>query len=153
MADRPGPAVFTIPPIRAFADALVTGILAQHGRDRMALARGMILVPNNRAGQAIREAFVRQAEDGLLLPRLVAVGDTQLDERTGAALDAIDDAPLPPAIDPLQRQLILARLIQRDRSVDAAEAMRLATDLARTLDQLIVEDIEPSKLRELNLSG
>lgn len=153
MADRPGPAVFTIPPIRAFADALVTGILAQHGRDRMALARGMILVPNNRAGQAIREAFVRQAENGLLLPRLVAVGDSELDEKAGAALDAIDDAPLPPAIDPLQRQLILARLIQRDRSVDGAEAMRLAADLARTLDQLIVEDIEPSKLRELNLSG
>lgn len=153
MADRRGPAVFTIPPIRAFADALVAGILAQHGGDRMALARGMILVPNNRAGQAIREAFVRQAENGLLLPRLVAVGDSELDEKAGAALDAIDDAPLPPAIDPLQRQLILARLIQRDRSVDGAEAMRLAADLARTLDQMIVENVKPSQLRELNLSG
>jgi ATP-dependent helicase/nuclease subunit B len=153
MADRPGPAVYTIPPIRAFADALVAGILAQHGSDRMALARGMVLVPNNRAGQAIREAFVRQAEDGLLLPRLVAVGDSELDEKAGAALDVIDDAPLPPAIDPLQRQLILARLIQRDRGVDGAEAMRLAADLARTLDQLTVEGIEPSELRELNLSG
>jgi len=153
MADRPGPAVYTIPPIRAFADALVTGILARHGRDRMALARGTILVPNNRAGQAIREAFVRQAEDGLLLPRIVAIGDSDLDEKAGAALDAIGDAPLPPAIEPRQRLLILARLIQRERSVDAAEAMRLAADLARTLDQLIVEDVAPSQLRELNLSG
>lgn len=153
MADRLGPAVFTIPPIRAFADALVAGVLAQHGSDRMALARGMILVPNNRAGQAIREAFVRQAEHGLLLPRLVAIGDSELEEQAGAAFDPIDDEPLPPAIEPLQRQIILARLIQRDRAVDGAEAMRLAADLARTLDQLIVEDVSPSKLTELNLSG
>ena len=75
MGNRRGPAVYTIPPIRAFADALVAGLLAQFGADRMILARGMILVPNNRAGQAIRDAFVRQAEDGLLLPRLVALGE------------------------------------------------------------------------------
>ncbi|WP_219892627.1 double-strand break repair protein AddB [Aquisediminimonas profunda] len=153
MADRFGPAVFTIPPIRAFADALVAGVLAQHGSDKMVLARGMILVPNNRAGQAIREAFVRQAEHGLLLPRLVAVGDSELEEQAGAVFDLIDDAPIPPAIEPLQRQLILARMIQKDRGVDGAEAMRLAVDLARTLDQLIVEDVSPSRLAELNLSG
>ncbi|MBL0000165.1 MAG: double-strand break repair protein AddB [Sphingomonadales bacterium] len=153
MADRPQPAVFSIPPVRAFSDALVAGVLAQHGSDRMALARGMILVPNNRAGQAIRDAFVRQAEHGLLIPRLVAIGDSELDERAGAAFDAIDDSPLPPAIEPLQRQLILARLIQQDRNVDGAEAMRLAADLARTLDQLIIEDVSPAKLGELDLSG
>ena len=101
--------MFSIPPVRAFSDALVAGVLAQHGSDRMALARGMILVPNNRAGQAIRDAFVRQAEHGLLIPRLVAIGDSELEERAGAAFDAIDDSPLPPAIEPLQRQLILAR--------------------------------------------
>ena len=153
MADRRGPSVFTIPPIRAFADALVAGVLARHGADRMALARGMILVPNNRAGQTIREAFVRQAENGLLLPRLVAVGDSELDEKAGAALDAMDAVPLAPAVEPIKRQLILARLIQCDRGVDAAEAMRLAADLGRTLDQLTVEEVVPSELRELDLSG
>lgn len=153
MGNRRGPAVYTIPPIRAFADALVAGLLAQFGADRMVLARGMILVPNNRAGQAIRDAFVRQAENGLLLPRLVALGDSELDENTGAALDILDAEPLPPAVDPLLRQLILARLIQRDDNVDAAEAMRLAADLGRTLDQLIVEEVAPARLRNLDLSG
>jgi ATP-dependent helicase/nuclease subunit B len=153
MADRRGPVIYTIPPIRAFADALVAGILVQHGADRMTLARGMILVPNNRAGQTIREAFVRQAENGLLLPRLVAVGDSELDEKAGAAFDSMDADPLPPAVEPLKRQLILARLIQNDRGIDAAEAMRLAADLGRTLDQLTVEEVSPSKLREIDLSG
>lgn len=152
MDKRPGPAVYSIPPIRAFADALVAGLLAQFGNDRMTLARGVILIPNNRAGQAIREAFVRQAENGLLLPRLVAIGDAELAEKAGAALDPMEGDFLPPAVEPLRRQMILARLIQRDQNVDASEAMRLAADLGRTLDQLIVEEVTPSRLREINLS-
>jgi ATP-dependent helicase/nuclease subunit B len=41
------------------------------------------------------------------------------------------------------------RLVQRVRGLDAAEAIRLAADLGRTLDQLIVEEVEPIRLREL----
>lgn len=140
MADRREPAVYTIPPHRAFADALVTGLLTLHGSDRMALARGIILVPNNRAGQAISDAFVRKAEGGLLMPRLVPIGDPELDDRTGPALDPLSEEPLPPAIDPLRRQLIFARLLQKERGLDAAEAMRLAAELGRVQDQLLVEE-------------
>ena len=152
------PAVYTIPPHRAFADALVTGILDQHGGDPLTLARGAILVPNNRAVQAVRDAFVRQCEGGLLLPRLIPIGDEDLDARLGAALDPMDNEPTPPAIDPLHRQLILAQLIQTERAlarspVDAAEAMRLAADLARTLDQLIVEGVDPRALETLDMAG
>lgn len=150
MAEARKPAVFNIPVTRPFADTLVAGLLAAHGADRLALARGTILVPNNRAGLAIRDAFVRQAEGGLLLPRLVAIGDPDLDERVGAAFDAIDDDPIPPAIDPLARQFILARMLQRDGALNAAEAMRLAADLARVIDQLIVDDKTAADLREID---
>ncbi len=154
MSDRGAPRVYTIPLHRAFADALVKGIVALHGGDHFGLARGTILVPNNRAAGAITDAFVRHSENGLLLPRMVAIGDPDLDERAGAALDVIDDDPIPPAVDPLQRQFILARLVQQEgalggRRVDAAEAMRLAGDLARTLDQLIIDEISPSKLLDV----
>jgi ATP-dependent helicase/nuclease subunit B len=141
------PAVYTIPPHRSFADALVAGLMAREGRDRMTLARGLVLVPNNRAGLAIRDAFVRRAEGGLLLPRLVPIGDPELDERIGAFLDPADtDDPIPPAVDPLQRQLILARLIEEKGGATGGEAMRLAADLTRTLDQLHVEGIPPQRL-------
>jgi ATP-dependent helicase/nuclease subunit B len=155
--ERLKPAVYTIPPHRAFADALAVGLLAQHGKDKLVMARGMILVPNNRAATAIQDAFVRQADGGLLLPRLVAIGDDELDYAIGAALDPIDDDPIPPAIDPLERQLRLARLIQQERAVmrdpvDIAEAMRLAADLGRTLDQLIYEGVSPQDLRRLDLT-
>jgi ATP-dependent helicase/nuclease subunit B len=154
VVDRSGLSVFSIPADRAFADALVEGLIAQHGKDQLGLARGIILVPNNRAGTAIRDAFVRQAEKGLLLPRLVPIGDSDLGEQVGSALDPIDADPIPPAIDPLERQMILARLLQdNDRALDGAQAMRLATELGKVLDQLTVERINPSALRDLDVAG
>jgi hypothetical protein len=56
-----GPRVFTIPPHRAFADALAAGLIARYGGDKTGLAQGLILVPNNRAGRAITDAFVRRS--------------------------------------------------------------------------------------------
>ncbi|WEK01493.1 MAG: double-strand break repair protein AddB [Candidatus Sphingomonas phytovorans] len=156
MAEAVKPALFTIPAHRAFADALAAGLIRRLGGEPLGLARGLVLLPNNRAKRAMTDAFVRASQGGLLLPRLVAIGD--LDEATGAALDPADDGdPVPPAVAPLQRRLILARLVAEERSrsgqpVDAAEAVRLAGDLARTLDQLLVEEVAPTKLRDLELS-
>jgi ATP-dependent helicase/nuclease subunit B len=139
------PAVFTIPTHRSFADSLVAGLLARYGRDPLSLASGRILLPNNRAMRAVTEAFVRASGGGLILPRLIPVGDTELDERIGGALDPADDPePLPPAIDSTERTLRLASIIRGERS---AESLRLAADLARTLDMLLVEEIDPARLR------
>jgi len=155
MAEGASPNVYTIPPHRAFADALAAGLIARSKGDRLALARTIILLPNNRAQRTLTDAFVRRAEGGgLLLPRLVAIGDPELDDRLGAALDPVDgDEPVPPAIAPIERQLMLARLVQRARAqagdpVDAAEAMRLAADLARVLDQLQIEEVRVASIAE-----
>lgn len=137
------PTVFTIPPHRAFADALAAGLMDRYGRTDTGLAQGVVLVPNNRAQRAIQDAFVRQAQRGLLLPRLVPIGDPELDERIGGALDPLDDAAtaIPPAIAPMERLMLLGRLVARHHKGGAGEALRLAEDLARTLDQLIVEEV------------
>src|SRR5881394_1104927 len=103
------PAVFTIPAHRSFADALAAGLIRQFGKDPLGLARGRVLLPNNRAVRAVTEAFVRASGNGLLLPRLIPVGDPELDERIGGALDRIDEGePIPPAIEPLERLMTLA---------------------------------------------
>lgn len=157
MADR-GPNLFTIPAHRAFADAFASGVIARHGADPAHLARGIILVPSNRAGRTIRDAFVRQADGhgakGLLLPRLVPIGDPELDERLGHLFDPAGEGDAtPPAIAPMVRHMLLARLVQ-DQSpepVDAAEAMRLAQALGSTLDQLHVEGVDPRRLTEIEV--
>ena len=143
------PSVFNVPVDRGFADALAAGLLAHTQGDRLALARATILLPNNRAQRAITDAFVRRSEGGLLLPRLVSIGDPELDDRIGPLFDPVGDDPVPPAIDPLARQLILARLIGEARKADPiepVEAVRLAADLARALDQMIVEEVAPHRL-------
>lgn len=154
MADRHQPAIYSIPPHRAFADAFVAGVLAQFGKDRLGLARGTILVPNNRASVAITAAFVRQAENGLLLPRFVAIGDADVDDAVGRAFEVAPGDALPPAIDPLKRHLIMARLVQeasaaKGNQITAHEAMRLAAELTKTLDQLIFEEKSPRDLRKI----
>jgi len=145
MSDRP--AVFTIPSHRSFADALAAGLIQRFGKDPLGLARGRILLPNNRAVRAMMDAFVRASGSGLLLPRLIPVGDPELDERIGGALDQIDDRePVAPAIEPTERLLTLASIV-RGGSEGAAESLRLAGDLARALDALLVEEINPMRLR------
>jgi ATP-dependent helicase/nuclease subunit B len=145
MPDPQRVAVFTIPSHRSFSDALAAGLIARFGKSPLGLAEGRILLPNNRAVRAVTEAFVRQSGSGLLLPRLIPVGDPELDERIGGALDRVDDAePVPPAIDRTERLLRLAAIV---RGGGSAESLRLAADLARTLDALLIEEIDPAKLK------
>ncbi len=142
------PCVYSIPLNRAFADALAAGIMRLHGAhgpggDSLALARGMVLLPNNRAVTAVRDAFIRLGGGALLLPRLVALGDGDLDASAGGALDRIDAAEaLPPAIDPIRRRFLLARLIGEARAdTPVGEALRLADSLASVFDQLAIENV------------
>jgi ATP-dependent helicase/nuclease subunit B len=152
-ATRPGgPQVFSVPAEASFADALAGELIRRFGGDPLGLARGRILLPNGRAVRTVTEAFVRASGSGLLLPRLIPIGDPSLDERVGGALEAGSGPELPPAIDPLTRRAELARMIQSERGSSAAESWRLAADLARTLDQLLVEEVDPGKLTRLDPS-
>lgn len=145
MSDPQRVAVYTIPSHRSFADALATGLIARFGGDPLGLAHGRIMLPNNRAVRAVTDAFVRASGSGLLLPRLIPIGDPELDERVGGSLDRIDDGdPVPPAIDPTERLLKLASIV---RGEGAAESLRLTADLARTLDALLIEEIDPRRLK------
>ena len=128
MPDRAAerPAVFTIPAHRSFADALAAGLIQRFGKDPLGLAKGRILLPNNRAVRAVTEAFVRASGSGLLLPRLIPIGDPELEERIGGALEPLDeDETIPPAIDPLHRLLPSLELV-RGEGVGSTEALRLA---------------------------
>ena len=103
MSDPQRVTVYSIPSHRSFADALAAGLIARFGKEPLGLARGRILLPNNRAVRAVTDAFVRASGGGLLLPRLIPVGDPELDERIGGALETMEAEPVPPAIDPTER--------------------------------------------------
>ncbi len=158
MAERAvRPSVFTIAVHQPFADALADGVLARFRDADLGLAKGLILLPNARAVEAVRDAFVRASGEALLLPRLLAIGDGDLDARAGATFDrlAIDaeESPLPLAVDPWRRRLVLMDLIAARRPhLGAADVLRLADAFARAIDACAVEEVDLRSLRELDIA-
>lgn len=161
------PSVFTIPPTRPFVDALAAGLLAEaeaSPRGVESLADTLVLLPTRRACRSLREAFLR-ASDGraLLLPRMQPIGDVDEEE---LILGAVGDAAaagaelldLPPAIQPMRRRFLLARLImaapvlsgaaERDRP-SPDRALMLADELARLLDQVQTEGLSLDQVEGL----
>lgn len=150
------PKLYTIPLGLSLADTLAGHLLEQAGDSPETLSDTLILLPNNRAIKTLTDSFVRRADNGLLLPRMVAVGDLALDETLGPLLDPIGDAsraPVPPAIADINRRVLLARLIRQQRpAITPVEAMRLARHLAGALDQLDVEEVGLKQVGEHDLS-
>lgn len=148
-------AVFTIPPRLPFVDTLAQGILADAGGDPLALPAVTVLLPTRRACRSLRDAFLRLSDGApLLLPRLLPLNELGEEEAlfSGfAAAETLED--IPPAIAPLKRHLFLARLIQArpvaGRTPHLEEAIRLAAELARFLDQAQTEQVSFARLKDL----
>ncbi|HEY4548155.1 MAG TPA: double-strand break repair protein AddB [Pedomonas sp.] len=158
MAELQGgrPRVYTLAPHEAFVDSVARGVYALTERDPIGLARAQIFLPNRRSTRAMSEAFIRQSEArATLLPRLTPFGDIDEDEALGSFLDDFAaETDIPPSIGVVERQVELSRLVkawlatQGRGDTPAAEVHRLAAALTRTLDQLIIERVDPAQLRE-----
>ncbi|MFQ5773735.1 MAG: double-strand break repair protein AddB [Kiloniellaceae bacterium] len=153
------PSVYTIPPTVSFVDALAHGLLRRSAQDPLALSPTTVLLPTRRGCRALQEAFLRACgAQALLLPRLVPLGDLDAEELALAAdetaFGANGDADLPPAMPTLKRQLLLARLIRhwgrvRGQPPSEDQAVRLAGELARLLDQVETEGLNFDGLEDL----
>src|SRR5580698_1433383 len=144
----------SVPFLRNVIAALVDGRLVdgfEARADPERLARATLYLPTRRAGRMAREIFLDELNtDAAVLPRIVALGDIDEDELAfaQAALPALEALELPPAMEGLQRRLLLAQLIaawaRQIRPADAAQAplvtggpdstLALADDLARLMD-------------------
>ena len=104
---------------------------------------GLIILPSRRAAQALAGAFLAQNNGkALLLPRIIALG--AIDE---AGLTLSGELDLPPAIAPVRRQAILAKLILGLGGADGAPtklhaAWALAEELASLLDEADYAEID-----------
>ncbi|MFO1080161.1 MAG: double-strand break repair protein AddB [Reyranellaceae bacterium] len=140
--------LFTIGAEGRFADELARGVLAQHGADPLALADVLILVPTRRAVRALREAFLRVSEGRpLVLPRIGPLGDVE-DDSWEAASGGIEALELPPAIDLAEREALLSELVAAFKDDEgepvaksAAQALKLARELAALFDELSIEGV------------
>jgi ATP-dependent helicase/nuclease subunit B len=170
-----GVRVFTIAPsapllptlIRALVDGtLVPGFPASD--DPLALTAATLYLPTRRACRLARDLFVDAAgRNAALLPRIRPIGDIDEDELAFAdaasgvlAETALD---LPPALDTLERRLLLARLVlQWAGSAELhgaggaplvahspAAALRLADDLARLIDDMTTRQVAWDRLDQI----
>ncbi len=153
MAEAGPPQVYSIAAHRGFADALVAGLVPRYAEEGLGLARLTLLLPSGRAIRTVSEAFVRQlgesGQQGLLLPRMVTIGDLSLDEALGPLLDPLGANAIPPAVDPTYRWLRLAALLAEEMGADAPQGpplFRQARMIAETMDRLLVEEIAPEDL-------
>lgn len=149
--------VFSIPPEFSFLDVLAKELLRRHGASQTELGSVTILTTTRRAARALQNAFLRETEGRpLILPRMRPIGDVEEDElllegELGVSGAGETVLTLPPAIDPLRRQLLLSRLIQA-RTGDqggVAQAAGLAKELARLLDQVHTEGLDLADLKHL----
>ena len=169
--------LYTIPPSAPFLTTLARAILAGElplpggaKPDPLILPLTTIYLPTRRAGRALREAFLAEAQgEATLLPRIRALGDPDEDAAIifGAGEGAYSDGAIEtPAIGALRRRLALMRLVlafgQRlsaaafaERGEGAAptfaltpgQASYLAADLARLMDFVESEEVALSALK------
>jgi len=143
--------VFTIPASVPFVDGLAAGLLAGSAGAPFALTDHLILLPTRRSVGALRDAFLRQSGQALLLPRMRAIDDVDEDELDFADTGGLDDLGLAPQLPSLRRELLLSQLVMaRDQDGgDPAQATRLAVDLGRLLDQIHTERLSVAQLADL----
>jgi ATP-dependent helicase/nuclease subunit B len=150
--------VHTIPFGFDLSDETVSLILNNGGDPAISAAETIVFLPSNRAIKSMTEAFVRRASPGLLLPRMVAIGDLALDEAVGPLLDPLTtETPLWPAIDSLNRLLLIAALVvdhrPRGQEISATEALRLARKLAELIDELEIEEIPFAQFNDISVNA
>jgi ATP-dependent helicase/nuclease subunit B len=159
MAEPIRPSLFSLPFGQDICDAAVSAIFERAGQSPLVLSKVLIFLPNNRAIKAVTEAFVRRAQPGLLLPKMVAIGDLALDEALGPMFDPLQIAPnIPAPITSLQRLMLLAKSVKdsgaaQGKAINPNEALRLGRYLAEVIDELEIEQIRFSQFAETEPSG
>src|SRR5580692_6728547 len=164
--------VFTIPASAPFLptliEALVSGKLGFAAPDPLAFAAATLYLPTRRACRLARDAFLDGLNgDATILPRIVAIGDIDEDEIAFAQAAtgdiAADALALPEAVGPVERRLLLTRLITTWATSPElhglsgaplvaqtpAAACALADDLARLIDDMTTRGVPWDRLDNL----
>jgi ATP-dependent helicase/nuclease subunit B len=152
----------SVPFLRSVIAALVDGRLVEGFEARAnpeRLTQATLYLPTRRAGRMAREIFLEELNtDAVLLPRIVALGDIDEDELAfaQAVSPGVSALDIPPAMDGLQRRLLLAQLITawagQIRPIDPTQAplvtggpdstLALADDLARLMDDMVTRKVD-----------
>lgn len=137
--------VYTIAAGQNFSKVFARHLMQQESDSPERLTQYHLLLPTRRACRIMRDAFL-QLNDGkpLLLPAMSPIGEVD-EQDLSLTMFGQSDAVLdiPEAISPLQRQLMLSKLIQSmpDFAQGPDHALMLAQSLCSLIDQVLVEEL------------
>lgn len=146
----------TIAPERPFLDTLAGWLLAEYGREPEILPKLTVLLPGRRACRSLRDAFLQCTQGKpLLLPRMLPIGELTEDTLWLHG----PQAEIPAAMPALRRELMLTRLVyaynraageqQQGHAASLEQALQLAGQLARFLDEMARESLNFDSLENL----
>lgn len=151
------PKLYNIPAGQPFAQILAQHLYDQADGKPEALSAMTVLLPTRRACRVLQDAFLKLGHDkggATILPRLQPVGDLDEEELSLNILGHSDSAAklldLAPAISPIQRQILLAKLIMELPANHSHEqALTLAQALGHLIDQIHTENLDMAQMAEL----
>lgn len=146
-------AVYSIPAGAAFAKTLALDLLDRTAGKPEILPTYRIFLPTRRACRVLRDTFLSLGEGKpVLLPRMMPLGDVE-EEELSLMVFGHDEGflEIPPAMPPLQRQIMLAKLIaaRPDYAQGIDQALRLSQELGRFMDQVTIEGLDFAALERI----
>lgn len=131
--------IYSVLSTLSFCDFLAERLIKQSKDNVWGMSQITIYVPTNRAAKTLKEAFLRHSnKQTLLLPTIVSF----------ANLDSFA-SNVPEAIPPLERQLILSKLILQKSPMGEDKAFALAADLALLIDEFHHYEVDFEKLKNI----
>ncbi len=145
--------VFSIPLSNPAANTLADYLIETYGER---LPQVLVLVPLARAQRTLREALLtRGGGDAMLLPRIEALGNIDVEAWMPGSLYNSSEAVLPPAISSARRVMLLANLIfdlhgtETKWPANMEQAMFLAQALTGLMDDLARYGVPLAALEQL----
>ncbi len=145
--------IYNIPSYLPFSDILAQYLLDLTKDAPHSLSKYRLLLPTRRACRVMQDSFLRlNAGKPMLLPHMMPLGEVDEDELSLLMLGNNKDfLEIPPAITPLKRQLLLAKLIVRvpEFKQGFEGALGLSKALCQFMDQVTVEGVEFADLHKI----
>lgn len=144
--------IFYIPAGMAFSHSLADQILKEASQAPETLPRTLIFMPTRRACRILQESFTELSKDKpILLPRIQPIGDLDEEDLSFTLTHNFRYADsLPAAMPGLQRQMILAHILQaKDPLSSPEQSLSLAQALGRLMDQIYTENLSLKNIEKL----
>ncbi len=142
--------IYTIPSEVNFLEELAQYVLDEVAGSDNSLQDVLILLPNRRSCQNLREIFLDKSDGHiLLLPNIRPLGDVEEEELYFADIPDIAEklADLPPVLSAVRREFLLVELIKTLEQSTGVQTrtlrqrILLARELTRLLDQVLIEEV------------